>query len=103
LTLLKATSYVPTDSDGDGIGDRIEGDDSVDTDGDGIPDYLDLDSDGDGKPDSEEGTGDDDGDGIPNYIDNDNNAIPTLNEWGIIIMMLLFAGAALIFLSVTGA
>ena len=100
---LSFTTLTVKDSDGDGILDEIEGDGSVDTDGDGIPDYLDLDSDNDGIPDSEEGTGDDDGDGIPNYIDNDNTTIPTLTEWGIIIMALLFAGAALIFLSVTGA
>lgn len=41
-----------TDSDNDGILDRIEG--TSDRDGDGIADYRDLDSDGDREPDREE-------------------------------------------------
>jgi hypothetical protein len=40
----------PSDADGDGIPDSIEG--TTDPDGDGIPNYLDLDSNGDGIPDS---------------------------------------------------
>jgi gliding motility-associated-like protein len=60
-----------TDSDGDGISDRIEG--LTDSDGDGTPNYLDLDSDGDGLPDSVEGTRDSDGDGTADYLDLDSD------------------------------
>jgi fibro-slime domain-containing protein len=41
----------------------------VDTDNDGIPDFVDSDSDNDGVSDKIEGTGDTDNDGIPNYKD----------------------------------
>jgi hypothetical protein len=64
----------PVDSDGDGIPDQIEGDDSIDTDKDGTPDYLDLDSDNDGILDETEGSLDQDGDGLPNYRDLDSDA-----------------------------
>lgn len=81
-------TYVPTDSDGDGIPDYFETI-GADTDDDGIPDYLDTDSDNDGIPDSVEGKGDlsdpcnikiadTDNDGIPDYrdLDSDNDGIP---------------------------
>jgi len=62
------------------------------------------DADGDGIEDHIEGTGDRDNDGIPNYLDDDKSEdIPTLSEWGMIIMSILLAAAALIFLSITGA
>ncbi len=47
-----------------------------DTDGDGTPDYQDTDSDGDGLTDKLEGTEDWDKDGIPNYIDARNSGPP---------------------------
>lgn len=70
----------PTDSDGDGISDVIEGTD--DPDGDQIPNYLDEDSDENGVSDSDEGADDTDGDGIPNYLDDDNdgNGILDIDE-----------------------
>ena len=68
---LGFASPAQTDSDNDGIPDRIEG--SYDFDRDGTPNYLDLDADGDGQPDQEEGTGDADGDGFPNYLDPDRH------------------------------
>ena len=58
-----------TDSDGDGVPDKDEGD--GDTDGDGLPDSLDTDSDNDGIPDSVEYGKDVDGDGISDHLDND--------------------------------
>ena len=68
--------FLPTDSDGDGIDDGLEG--SGDSDGDGIPDFQDPDSDNDGIPDSDEEmnqpqlTGNDsDNDGIDDAIDVD--------------------------------
>jgi outer membrane protein OmpA-like peptidoglycan-associated protein len=48
------STILPTDSDGDGIADAIEG--TGDTDGDGIPDFQDTDSDNDAIPDSIEET-----------------------------------------------
>ena len=69
-----------TDSDGDGLTDRIEG--GGDADGDGIPNRLDLDSDDDGIPDAEEyrrepGSGiapsDIDRDGDPDFLDLDSD------------------------------
>ncbi|MEZ4300851.1 MAG: hypothetical protein R3B70_38310 [Polyangiaceae bacterium] len=42
----------PTDSDGDGIADKLEGDEDID--GDGKPNAQDTDSDGDGIPDADE-------------------------------------------------
>jgi len=82
-----ATQTYPSDSDGDGIPDKVEvGDPTnpVDTDGDGTPDYLDTDSDGDGIPDSVEAGADPtkpvdtDGDGLPDYrdLDSDNDGVP---------------------------
>jgi len=101
ITVRYTVNDIFEDADGDGIEDHIEG--TGDRDHDGIPNYLDTDSDGDGTPDSEEGTEDADGDGIPNYLDNDEiENIPTLSEWGMIIMATLLAGAALLFLSLTG-
>ena len=58
------------DSDGDGIGDDIEG--VLDTDGDGTANYLDQDSDNDGVLDGQEGLDDSDNDGIPDYLDNND-------------------------------
>lgn len=69
-----------TDSDGDGLTDRIEG--GGDADEDGIPNNLDLDSDDDGIPDAEEyrrepGSGiapsDIDRDGDPDFLDLDSD------------------------------
>jgi len=62
-------NYLDTDSDGDGIGDDVEG--SNDSDGDGQPNYLDTDADDDGIPDNTEGTDDADGNGTVNYRDTD--------------------------------
>lgn len=59
------------DSDDDDIGDAVEG--TIDSDGDGTPDYLDSDSDGDGIDDRIEGTADVDEDGTPNYLDLDSD------------------------------
>jgi len=80
--------YRDTDSDNDGIPDRVEGGDNrsmpTDTDGDGAADYRESDSDGDGTPDRLE-SGDDpnapidsDGDGVPDFQDND----PSSNDGG---------------------
>ncbi len=90
----------PTDTDGDGIADAIEG--KGDTDGDGIPDYKDTDSDGDGIPDKDEAANpslpagtpgrvrngpcdpvaDTDGDGIPDFqdLDSDGDGLPDSQE-----------------------
>jgi len=72
----------PTDTDGDGIPDCIEGMD--DADGDGVPNCLDWDSDGDGIPDLYEGYEDTDGDGIPNFLDldSDGDGWPDAEEYG---------------------
>ncbi len=66
-----------TDSDNDGIPDKVEagkdGSNPVDTDGDGTPDYRELDSDNDGIPDIDEAGPnpsiplDTNGDGTPDY------------------------------------
>ncbi len=85
-----------TDTDGDGVYDRLEdlngnGDlEDDDTDGDGIPNYLDTDDDGDSIPTRDEdidGDGDPqnddtDEDQIPNYLDDDddNDGVLTINE-----------------------
>ncbi len=90
----------PTDTDGDGIADQIEG--KGDTDGDGTPDYKDLDSDGDGIPDKDEAANpslppgtpgrirnnpcdpvaDTDGDGTPDFqdLDSDGDGLPDSQE-----------------------
>lgn len=77
----------PTDTDGDGIADAVEG--TGDPDGDGIPNYLDDDSDGDGIPDSVEARSDDpcrpadtDRDGVPDFLDldSDNDGVPDADE-----------------------
>ena len=67
-----------TDTDSDGIPDRLESNTTV-TDDDTNPDYNDADDDGDGTPTITEGgadgdpTDDDaDGDGIPDHLDADN-------------------------------
>jgi hypothetical protein len=85
-----------TDTDGDGIADAVDSNNSqfggaipttpfVDTDGDGIPDVVDPDDDNDGIPDLEEGDGgiDTDGDGIPDSrdSDSDNDGIPDAVEY----------------------
>jgi hypothetical protein len=84
-------SSVP-DADGDRIMDIHEGDATDDADGDGTPNYLDTDSDGDGIKDRvEAGDGnpytmpvDSDGDGTPNFLDadSDNNGIADEIERG---------------------
>lgn len=68
----------PTDSDGDGLFDQLEGGPSRDADGDGLPDYLDDDADDDGVTDGLEAaslTGCDardlDGDLWPDHLDAD--------------------------------
>ncbi|QQR88603.1 MAG: hypothetical protein IPJ88_10100 [Myxococcales bacterium] len=66
------------DSDGDGISDIDEGQQSNrDTDGDGTPDYLDLDSDGDCRSDEDEAQTaspvDSDNDGKADYLDLDSD------------------------------
>ncbi|MGL6344984.1 MAG: hypothetical protein ACRC80_38250, partial [Waterburya sp.] len=48
----------------------------VDTDNDRTPNFADTDSDNDGVLDRVEGTGDSDNDGIPNYMDATNNLPP---------------------------
>jgi gliding motility-associated-like protein len=75
--------YQDTDSDNDGIPDKVEAgaDPSkpVDTDADGTPDYRDLDSDNDGYLDKEEAGKDPsnpvdtDKDGKPDYQDTDSD------------------------------
>ena len=67
----------PTDSDGDGIADAIDG--AYDSDADGTPDNGDLDSDNDGDPDAEEAgptpcaPRDGDGDGVFDFLDTDRD------------------------------
>jgi hypothetical protein len=74
-------NFQDTDSDGDGINDSVEGD--IDSDGDGDDDYVDLDADGDTIDDSFEGTSDVDSDLIPNYLDldSDNDGYLDVDEW----------------------
>lgn len=55
---------------------RFEAGGPRDTDKDGIPDYKDTDSDDDGLDDKVEGLDDWDKDGIPNYIDAFNDGVP---------------------------
>jgi hypothetical protein len=65
------------DSDGDGIGDLVEGE--LDIDCDGLPSHLDLDADGDAIPDAIEGPAgsvppiDSDGDGSWDFADVDSD------------------------------
>lgn len=90
----------PTDTDGDGIADQIEG--TKDTDGDGTPDFKDLDSDGDGIQDKDEAANpslpagtrgrirkgpcdavaDTDKDGTPDFqdLDSDGDGLPDAQE-----------------------
>ncbi|MBK8171968.1 MAG: hypothetical protein IPK60_16705 [Sandaracinaceae bacterium] len=78
----------PTDTDGDGVADAIEGD--SDTDGDGTPNVGDSDDDGDGIPDSVEfGASDNpciarnsDSDGLIDVLDqdSDNDGISDADE-----------------------
>jgi gliding motility-associated-like protein len=84
-------TFVPKDSDGDGVPDVNEDTDgdgdpnNDDTDGDGIPDFQDEDDDGDGIPSREEDINrdgnffndDTDGDGKPNFLDSIDGAVPT--------------------------
>lgn len=67
--------HLDADVDSDGISDREEGTDDVDSDG--TPNYLDEDSDGDGLPDSEEGIDDTDGDGTSNFRDPTDGTVET--------------------------
>ena len=81
----------PTDTDGDGIPDFIEG--TVDIDSDSLGNFEDLDSDGDGIPDSTEAgdtsdpcnikLNDTDNDGIPDYLDldSDGDGKPDADEY----------------------
>ena len=87
-------NYRDTDSDNDGILDRMEvgrvPSFPYDADRDGTPDYLDRDSDNDGQSDAAEGTVSRDGDGIPDYVDpqdegpgsgdSDNDGVPDAVE-----------------------
>lgn len=63
------------DANGDGVDDALS---PSDQDGDSVPDYLDDDTDDDGIADATEGAGDADSDGVPNYrdLDSDNDGIP---------------------------
>ena len=69
----------PTDTDGDGVADQVEGTD--DTDADGTPNVGDDDSDGDTLTDAAERGVDanpcialnSDGDGLPNFLDKDSD------------------------------
>jgi fibro-slime domain-containing protein len=54
----------------------------VDTDNDRIPNFVDTDSDNDGVLDRVEGIGDSDNDGIPNYMDATNNLPPVTSGTG---------------------
>jgi len=81
----------PTDTDGDGISDFIEG--TVDIDSDSLGNFEDLDSDGDSIPDSTEAgdisdpcnikLNDTDNDGIPDYLDldSDGDGKPDADEY----------------------
>lgn len=74
-----ASTTDTTDTDADGVPDRVEcggvlcSDSDSDTDGDGTPNFLDRDDDGDGIPTLTEGDGDSDGDGRPDYLDLDSD------------------------------
>lgn len=71
--------YLDTDSDNDGILDRIEL--TYDTDSDGRPNYRDADSDGDWIGDILEGADDVDNDGKGNYIDTDSDGDGIPDAW----------------------
>ena len=84
----EAAFDMSSDTDGDGIVDRLEG--AVDSDTDGIDDYLDPDSDNDGIPDALEDSLaptlaklDTDGDGIDDALDVDTTGGDDLNDNGI--------------------
>lgn len=66
-----ALDYMSADTDGDSIGDAVEG--TYDTDFDGFLDRYDLDSDNDSIPDAIEGGVDSDGDGIGDFRDPDSD------------------------------
>ena len=107
-----------TDDDNDGLLTKYEnynGGTPVDddTDKDGIPDYLDPDDDGDGTPTKQEGSDpngdsspsdaiDSDKNGIPDYLqgtiqpDSTVKPVPTLSQWGQILLSLILAGFALV-------
>ena len=70
--------YLDTDSDNDGISDKIEG--VVDTDADGTGDWRDLDSDADGILDKIEGTVDTDADGTSDWRDLDSDGDGILDK-----------------------
>jgi len=76
---LDADATGGRDLNGDGVDDRFA---PSDRDGDGTPDYLDGDSDNDGIPDAVEGSHDTDGDGLPDYVDTDadSDGIPDALE-----------------------
>jgi hypothetical protein len=101
-TALPPACTDPTDTDGDGIADVLEGGAGKDTDGDGTPDYQDLDSDSDTVPDKDEAANpllpagapgkvrdnpcsplaDSDGDGTPDVrdVDSDEDGVPDGDE-----------------------
>jgi hypothetical protein len=100
------TGFPNVDGDGDGLCDSSDpcvGDSNVDTDGDGVCDENDPcpadandDSDGDGSCDSDDiCPGEDDGadsdpaDGVPDCVQD----IPTVSEWGLVILTLLLLTA----------
>lgn len=71
--------FEDTDSDDDGVSDKVEGAIPIgqtglpDSDSDGAPDFRDEDSDNNGRPDGEDGDDDLDGDGRADYADLDDD------------------------------
>lgn len=92
------------DTDGDSIDDKTEiGPDitkPLDTDGDGTINAKDKDDDDDGIPTKDE-PGDKDGNGVPDYLEKQipvqpkHVAIPTLSQWGQILLTLVLGAFAL--------